>query len=80
MDGNSLKATGAGADGFLRKPFRQAELFDLIARLTGMEYIYDDMASISKSDLDPSDMKLSREDFSSIPPHIRDRTTASGGG
>lgn len=70
MDGNSLKAIGAGADGFLRKPFRQAELFDAIARLTGIEYLYDDSASISRSDLDPSDRKPSPEDFNSIPLHI----------
>jgi CheY-like chemotaxis protein len=30
----------AGADGFLSKPFKEAELFDALHRLLGIEYIY----------------------------------------
>ncbi|MCB1292844.1 MAG: response regulator, partial [Mycobacterium sp.] len=30
----------AGIDGFVRKPFRDSEIFDCMARLLGVEYLY----------------------------------------
>ena len=32
----------AGADGYLSKPFKDAELFETIGRLTGAEYLYEE--------------------------------------
>ncbi|MGE5422520.1 MAG: PAS domain S-box protein [Ignavibacteriales bacterium] len=40
MDNNELKALQAGADAFLRKPFRTGELFQTIEKLIGVKYIY----------------------------------------
>jgi PAS domain S-box-containing protein len=36
------EAREAGADGFVRKPFRKAEVFGEIARVLGVEYLYEE--------------------------------------
>ena len=38
----------AGADGYLSKPFKDAELFETIARLTGAEYLYKEALQAEK--------------------------------
>jgi signal transduction histidine kinase/ActR/RegA family two-component response regulator len=42
LDETRAAVVAAGADGFLRKPFREAELLAEIARLTGVRYRYRD--------------------------------------
>lgn len=34
----------AGIDSFVRKPFRESEIFDCMARLLGVEYLYEEPA------------------------------------
>jgi len=36
----------AGADGYLSKPFKDAELFEIIGKLTGAEYLYEETDQI----------------------------------
>lgn len=35
----------AGCDGFVRKPYREEEIFDVMARLLGLKYIYENEAT-----------------------------------
>jgi CheY-like chemotaxis protein len=44
-----------GADGYIRKPFREQELFDVIGRLLEIEYIYDDSLPEGKAPQDGDD-------------------------
>lgn len=37
------EAKTSGADDFIAKPFREAELFEKIGKLTGLQYIYEDL-------------------------------------
>ncbi|MEN6327748.1 MAG: PAS domain S-box protein [Syntrophomonas sp.] len=41
MDGNGERAVHAGADSFLRKPFRESELFEEIHKFCTIDYIYE---------------------------------------
>lgn len=41
MDGNGERAVHAGADSFLRKPFRETELFEEIHKFCAVGYIYE---------------------------------------
>ena len=44
----------AGCDDFLRKPFRESEIFEMMAKHLGVRYIYEDSATVEKSELDSS--------------------------
>ena len=41
LEESERDAKAAGADGFIRKPFRKAEVFAELRRLLGIEYVYD---------------------------------------
>ena len=41
LEENQQQALAAGADGFLGKPFREAELLEIIQGMTGVEYVHD---------------------------------------
>jgi PAS domain S-box-containing protein len=60
------KALEIGADDFVAKPFRQAELLEKIRALLGAEYVYeDDLAEPSKVDFDST-----RSAVSKLPPEL----------
>ncbi len=40
FDSDEREALAAGADAFIKKPFREAELLECIARLLGVRYVY----------------------------------------
>ncbi len=40
MEESRREALDAGANGFIRKPFRESEILDEIRRITGVEYVY----------------------------------------
>ena len=41
LEENQQQARAAGADGFLGKPFREADLLEAIKAMAGVEYVYD---------------------------------------
>jgi DNA-binding response OmpR family regulator len=41
LEDSEKEATAAGADGFVRKPFRKAEIFRELKRVLGVEYVYE---------------------------------------
>ncbi|MEI7996226.1 MAG: ATP-binding protein [Methylococcaceae bacterium] len=48
---NRKQALAAGADVFLAKPFKDVELLEAIARLTGVEYLYEELdAGVEETD------------------------------
>jgi predicted ATPase/signal transduction histidine kinase/CheY-like chemotaxis protein/tRNA A-37 threonylcarbamoyl transferase component Bud32 len=40
----------AGCDDFLRKPFKEADIFDLMHKHIGVEYIYEDSSKVTESE------------------------------
>lgn len=42
LEESEKEAVSAGADGFIRKPFRKAEVFSELRRVLGVEYLYEE--------------------------------------
>jgi len=61
----------AGIDGFVRKPFRQSEIFDCMHRLLGVDYLYREQAQQNQV---PSGAELSRE-LAKLPASVRAQLT-----
>jgi CheY-like chemotaxis protein len=57
----------AGADGYLSKPFKNAELFETIGRLTGAEYLYEEDGGEEVARRGPEDEADLRETVSALP-------------
>ncbi|MFO7667983.1 MAG: PAS domain S-box protein [Desulfobacterales bacterium] len=60
----------AGADGFLAKPFKEKELFENIARLTGAEYLYQEEGSTEKPPRIAEDAAEMRRIAAALPPDL----------
>ncbi|NJL60462.1 MAG: response regulator [Desulfobacteraceae bacterium] len=62
----------AGCNDFLRKPFREAELFDIMSRHLGIRYIYDEDEALPDSGQTKKDHRnaLTPEAFSALSPEI----------
>ena len=58
-----------GADGFVRKPFRAVELFEEVARLLGVSYVYDAEAAGAKADEAPAGRDVA-DALSAVPPAL----------
>ncbi len=69
-------ALAAGADAFMAKPFRAAELFEQIRLLTGVRYVYAEAAppEAAASDLPPG---LTREMMDVLPAELREQLRAA---
>ena len=63
----------AGADGYLSKPFKDAELFEIIGRLTGVEYMYEETGTEEKPSETADDKALMRKAVASLSPDIVSR-------
>jgi PAS domain S-box-containing protein len=59
----------AGCDSFLAKPFREGDLFDLLARMLGVSYVYEDAAARAPVAAKP----LTRERLRELPEDWRRR-------
>ncbi|MEG3848838.1 AAA family ATPase [Microcoleus sp. herbarium19] len=61
----------AGCDDFIRKPFREADIFDAIHKLIGVNFIYDE-ESASKNDLTKIDLEsaLNSSVLANLPPEL----------
>ena len=60
----------AGCDDFLRKPFRDESIFEMLAKHLGVRFVYEDIASV-----EPVSQRsvLTAKDLESIPQAVRDR-------
>jgi CheY-like chemotaxis protein len=64
------RVMSAGADGYLAKPFKEAELFALIGALTGVEYLYEeDRVGEQASKLADVAAEM-RESIAALPPDL----------
>ena len=63
----------AGADGYLSKPFKEAELFENIGRLTGTEYLYEETGGGEKTPETTDDTALMRKTVAALPPDLVDQ-------
>jgi CheY-like chemotaxis protein len=70
----------AGANGYIRKPFRESELFETIANCLGISYVYAEEAVGSLPQLSTATATLSAEALSRLPKDLIQgiRDTASG--
>jgi PAS domain S-box-containing protein len=72
MDGNGERAIQAGADSFLRKPFREIEMLEHIHSICDIQYIYtneDDLLAHGNK-TDESDADIKEQNLSSIPDNL----------
>ena len=56
----------AGADGYLSKPFKDAELFETIGQLTDAEYLYEETGSLKVSEI-AENKALMRQTVATLP-------------
>ncbi|MEG4043296.1 ATP-binding protein [Microcoleus sp. Pol17_C1] len=57
----------AGCDAFMRKPFREADIFDSMHKHIGVRYIYEDPGQTNLSAIKESDRAMSAADFVKLP-------------
>jgi two-component system sensor histidine kinase/response regulator len=57
----------AGADSYLSKPFKDAELFEIIGRLTGSEYLYEEAGGSENASETADDETLIRKSVAALP-------------
>ena len=72
--------TAAGANGYIRKPFRESELFETIARCLSVKYVYAEEAAGSLPQQSAATATLSAEALSRLPKDLVQgiRDAASG--
>jgi CheY-like chemotaxis protein len=72
--------TAAGANGYIRKPFRESELFDALALCLSVKYVYADEAASSLPQPSAAAATLSAEALCRLPKDLVQgiRDTASG--
>ncbi|MCX6676037.1 MAG: response regulator, partial [Methanothrix sp.] len=65
----------AGADGYLAKPFKDADLFENIGRLTGADYLYEEAGGGEKASktVDDNDKAVMRKIVAALPPDLVDK-------
>ncbi|MFS8117427.1 MAG: ATP-binding protein [Microcoleus sp.] len=57
----------AGCDAFMRKPFREADIFDAMHKHIGVRYIYEDPGQASLSGIKERDREMTAADFVKLP-------------
>jgi len=67
MDENRQELLGIGADDFISKPFREAELFEKIHAQVGLEYVYAEHPTPAAQE---ESAKLTPESLASLPPDL----------
>ena len=61
------RVLAAGADDYMSKPFKDAELFENIGRLTGAEYLYEEVDCGEKASVTADDETLMRKSVAALP-------------
>ncbi len=69
FDEEKEKVMSSGCDEFLRKPYRETEIFDLMAKHLGMRYQYDETQPMSPEIVAKQD--LTAEDLAKLPEALR---------
>jgi PAS domain S-box-containing protein len=67
FEDNEKEVWATGVDGFLRKPFRQAELFEVIERVLPVKYIFEEEKDINDRN---TGLTITREDIGKLPPEL----------
>ncbi|MEG4939321.1 ATP-binding protein [Microcoleus sp. F4-D5] len=57
----------AGCDAFMRKPFREADIFDTLHKHIGVRYIYEDPGQANLSAIKEGDREMTAADFVKLP-------------
>jgi len=57
----------AGCDAFMRKPFREADIFDAMHKHIGVRYIYEDPGQANLSVIKQCDREMTAADFAKLP-------------
>ncbi|MGB3265359.1 MAG: ATP-binding protein, partial [Microcoleus sp.] len=57
----------AGCDAFMRKPFREADIFDAMHKHIGVRYIYEDPGQANLSAIPERDREMTEADFVKLP-------------
>ncbi|WP_293121869.1 ATP-binding protein [Microcoleus sp. bin38.metabat.b11b12b14.051] len=57
----------AGCDAFMRKPFREADIFDAMHKQIGVRYIYEDPGQANSSAVKERDRQITAADFVKLP-------------
>jgi signal transduction histidine kinase/CheY-like chemotaxis protein len=60
----------AGCDGFLRKPFREADIFALMAQHIGVQFVYEEPPATSSVPAQPPEKSLSATALAQLPPEL----------
>ena len=66
----------AGADGYLSKPFKDAELFETIGQLTGVEYLYEETTTLKVSGTAENNAMM-RKTVNALPPDLVNQMRAA---
>ena len=64
------KAIAAGCDEFIRKPFKEEELFDIIRQYLKVKYEYVEIADINVSNISPECFQLTQETLQKTLPEV----------
>jgi PAS domain S-box-containing protein len=70
FEDDQQRMLAAGADGYLSKPFKDAELFETIGRLTGVDYLYEETVSGEKTSETADDTALMRKSVAALSPDL----------
>src|SRR4028118_72783 len=57
----------AGCDAFMRKPFREADIFDTMHKNIGVRYIYEDRGQANLLAIKEGDRTMTAADFVKLP-------------
>ena len=67
FEDDKQRVYAAGADGYLAKPFKDADLLESIGRLTGAEYLYEEADGSEKASETADDETLIRKSVAALP-------------
>jgi PAS domain S-box-containing protein len=67
LEGDKELVFGAGCDGFLSKPFREAEIFEMMAKYLGIQYIYEDSTVETSLKTSAENDTLMKESLKQLP-------------
>ena len=71
FDNEHDKALEAGCDGFLHKPFRETDIFEMMQKYLGVRYVYEESRETERA-ITPASYRevLSPEAFAALPPNV----------
>ncbi len=71
LEEDRLKVLDSGCDDFIRKPFRESEIFEMMAEHLGLKYVYEEEGRGVEAAASPVVFReLAPEDLSCLPPEL----------